>query len=144
MHGFPAATLEKLEKAMLMQPGPVKDNNKWEDLLGHGSAKPGGTASDKKGAANVTAQPNGQVNGNRTEHTKVLNSGDIRPKRAGKRRRYDDNSYEGYAEGFEDDDAEYFGGGGISSDDHSRKGGTFKRRKKVALPAVFETAHPIG
>lgn len=143
MQGLPAATLEKLEKAMLMQSGPVKDNNKWEDLLGHGSVKPVGTASDKKGKA-ATAQPIAQVNGNRTDHTKVLDAEDIRPKRAGKRRRYDDNSYEGYAEGFEDDDAEVFGGGGNSSDDHSRRGSALKRRKKVGFPSVNETAYAVG
>ena len=132
MQGFTAATLAKLEKAMDMRPGTVRDNDKWEEILGHGKAKPVVAASDRKGkATNVTAQPNGQVNGNRNNTAKGGNPEGARPLRAGKKRGYLDDSFEGYAEGYEDDELDDYGGDGYSSEEHSRKGGASKKRKKV-------------
>lgn len=49
-----------------------------------------------------------------------------RPKRAIKKRGYDESSFEGYGEGFVDDD---MGDGGYSTGDGEERGG--KRRKKV-------------
>ena len=143
MQGLPIAVLEKLEKAMHMQPGPVQDNNKWEELLSHETIKPVGAAIDKKGkVASTIAQSNGQVNGSRTDASRTLDAEDTRPKRVTKRRRYNDNSFEGYAEGFGDDDADVFDGDDNSSD--SRRGSAFKRRKKVDFFYAFLTDHSFG
>ena len=100
-HGLPNATLEKLGKAMHMQAGPVQDNNKWEDLLGLGIIKPIDAATDKKRKmVNTVAQPDVQVNGSRADISRTLDTGDTRPKRVAKRRKYDETTYEGYAEGY--------------------------------------------
>ena len=140
MQGLPAATLQKLDKAMQMQPGAVPDNHKWEDLLGHEKSKPQGVVIDKTTKASGTiAQPNGGTTIFRGNAVRAAETEDSRPVRAGKRRRYNDNSFEGYAEGFEDDDADVPIGDGYSSEEHSRKGGSFKRRKKVADPSSSET-----
>lgn len=59
-----------------------------------------------------------------------------RPKRAGKKRRYDEHSFEGYGEGFVDDDvdgAAGVGGGGYSTSDGGEKRGGKKKRKKVSV-----------
>lgn len=99
--GLPNATLEKLGRAMHMQPGPVRDNNKWEELLGLGIIKPVDAVTDKKRkAVNTVAQPEVQVNGSRADLAKTLDTGDTRPKRVAKRRKYDETTYEGYAEGY--------------------------------------------
>lgn len=127
-NGLPAGTLAKLEKAMHMRPGPVPENHKWEEIFGFDRSKPVGGPPDKKGKAGT--QTNGQVNGNRI--TAAAESDDTRPKRAGKKRRYNDDSFEGYAEGFVDDADDMAGGAdGYSSEEHSRRGSASKRRKKV-------------
>ena len=99
--GLPGETLEKLGRAMHMQPGSVPDNNKWEELLGLGIIKPIDTAIDKKRkTVNTVSQPDVQVNGTRADVSRTLDTGDTRPKRVAKRRKYDETTYEGYAEGY--------------------------------------------
>ena len=132
--GLPAATLAKLEKAMHMQPGPLPDNSKWEEIFGFEKTKPIGTAFDKKGKASTSAtQISEQVNGHRAVAAAGAESEETRPKRAGKKRRYNDDSFEGYAEGFVDDAEDAVGGEGYSSEERSRRGSGSKRRKKVRV-----------
>lgn len=136
-HGLPAEVMAKLGKAMQMRPGDVPQNDKWEELLGLGIEKvrPGGATGDKKGkTAASTTHINGQINGNRAGATTAANIEDTRPKRISKKRRYNDDSFEGYAEGFVDDADDLIGGpDGYSSEEHSRRGSFLKRRKKVGL-----------
>ena len=124
--GLPASILAKLDKAMQMQPGPVPNNNEWDDQLGHEKVKPGDTKASKVPHNINTAKANGQVNGNIAN----TNAEAIRPKRTGRKRRYDEHSFEGYGEGFVDDDVDV---GGYSSGDtqFSRRSSTNKKRKKV-------------
>ena len=136
--GLPGGILAKLEKAMQMQPGPVpntKDND-WEDLLGHEKVRPLPTIHEQNTknpipAEKLKAKPNAQVNGTRTPMSKDQAADIERPKRAGKKRRYDEHSFEGYGEGFVDDDGDLVDGEGYTSNEGSRKSVNTKRRKKV-------------
>lgn len=133
--GFSSAALVKLEKAMHMQPGPLPNNNEWEDYLGHEKAKPIAPTTEQtsKKPAHVenTTKANGLTNGARVDGGKGSSSELIRPKRTGRKRRYDEHSFEGYGEGYVDDDGDTMIGGGYSSGEGSRKSTTSKKRKKV-------------
>ncbi|KAL9038475.1 MAG: hypothetical protein Q9180_003112 [Flavoplaca navasiana] len=135
-NGLSEATLQKLGLATQMQSGsvPNTDEHDWEDLLGNEKTKPLPTIDERvKKPIRVEAgvKVNGQANGIRPQTGKVPLTEANRPKRAGKKRRYDDHSFEGYGEGFLDDDGDVIiDPGGNSSDDGSRKGGAAKRRKK--------------
>ena len=128
--GLPESILAKLDKAMQMQPGPVPNNSEWEDQLGHEKIKPIEAKVSKSlqnttiTTTTTTTKTNGQVNSNTT------NAEAIRPKRTGRKRRYDEHSFEGYGEGFVDDDVDL---GGYSSGDtqFSRRSSSNKKRKKV-------------
>lgn len=134
--GLASTTLAKLERAMQMQPGLLPNNNEWEDLLGHEKAKPIITITEQNSRkhSNImeasVVKPNGLTNGTRTGAGKPA-SEVPRPKRTNKKRRYDEHSFEGYGEGFVDDEGDIMLGGGYSSGDGSRKSGTSKKRRKV-------------
>jgi len=133
--GFSSGTLEKLEKAMQMQPGPLPDNSKWEEVLGIDKPKPVLAGADPKiKSSTLTAQTNGMVNGNRPHaiNTQITSSEAARPKRTAKKRRYDDSSFEGYAEGFMDDEADIVDAGEYSSGDGTSRGNASKKRKMVS------------
>lgn len=135
--GLPAGILAKLDKAMQMQPGPVPNNSEWEDQLGHEKVKPVDTKAAKvpQKITTATTKTNGQVNGNDTTTAETN-----RPKRAGRKRRYDEHSFEGYGEGFVDDEVDL---GGYSSGDtqFSRRSSTNKRRKKVRFTDPLFICH---
>lgn len=87
----------KLDKAFDMCPGrlPPKEHREWDNMLGlddtgaaAGGRTPGGGAVKPQPAAAPAAQTTGAVPG--------------RPDRAGKKRRYNDSSFEGY-EGYDED-----------------------------------------
>lgn len=126
--GLSTTALAKLEKAMKMEPGPVPKNEEWESILGHEKIKPSGTlameADDRRaGSDRKAAKANGQMNGN----VQGGSEGEaIRARRTGKRRRYDDDSFEGYGEGYVDDDRD--DADGLSSDGGTKK----KKRRKVS------------
>ena len=133
--GVPPNIMDKLDKAMQMSPGPVPNNNDWEDLLGHDKPKPVDHNTKVPKPLNKNAKPNGQVNGTSTP-TEAN-----RPKRSAKKRRYDDQSFEGYGEGFVDDDVDL---GGYSSGDtqFSRRSGSNKKRKKVNHSYFYDLDEP--
>ncbi len=125
--GLSSGILAKLEKAMQMQPGPVPNNSEWEDQLGMEKVKPLEVKASK--LPDVT-KINGRANGTTAEAEA------IRPKRTGRKRRYDEHSFEGYGEGYVDDDVDI---GGYSSGDtqFSRRSSSNKKRKKVrSLPLI--------
>lgn len=121
--------LHKMQmQAMKLEPGPLPNNDYWEDVLGHEKPpKPSNIDSSGKKAvpANPLRQPS-QSNG--------ITSTSTAPERArptrGKKRHYDDNSFVGYGEGFIDDDDE----GAIYSNSEDRTGK--KKRKKVCDTAA--------
>ncbi len=138
--GLPSGTLAKLERAMLMQPGmvPSSPENDWEDLLGYEKVKPLPTITEQNPkralhAEKLKAKPNGQINGVRAPVGKEQGAEIVRPKRAGKKRRYDEHSFEGYGEGFVDDDGDLVEGSGYTSNEGSRQGTALKKRKKVLI-----------
>ena len=124
-NGMPADIMAKLEKAMQMQPGPLPNNSEWEDQLGHEKIKQTEAKASKLSQNTITKQ-NTQINGAITS----TNPEAIRPKRTGRKRRYDEHSFEGYGEGYVDDDVDI---GGYSSGDtqFSRRSSSNKKRKKV-------------
>lgn len=136
-NGLPEATSQKLALAMQMESGPAKktDEYDWDDLLGIEKVKPLPNIEDrskKHMRPDIGSKANGQTNGVRTVPSKGPVTEANRPKRAGKKRRYNDSSFEGYDEGFLDDEGDILGElGGNSSEDGSRKGGAAKKRKKV-------------
>lgn len=136
-NGLSEETRQKLEVAMQMQPGPVPNTaeHDWEDLLGNERAKQLPTISERPKKVNrpdAGAKINGQVNGFRPLANKAPITEANRPKRTGKKRRYDDRSFEGYGEGYLDDEGDVLiDAGGYSSDDGSRKGAVSKKRRKV-------------
>ncbi|KAL8712249.1 MAG: hypothetical protein Q9220_003400 [cf. Caloplaca sp. 1 TL-2023] len=143
--GLSGATMQKLGAAMQMQPGPVPNTaeHDWDDLLGNEKVKPLPTIdepSKKPIRPNLIPKVNGQPNGVRPQGDKASTTEANRPKRVGKKRRYDDHSFEGYGEGYLDDDGDVVGDlGGYSSDEGSRKGGPSKKRRKVE-----RTQHPLS
>ena len=133
---LPAAVMSKLERAMKMEPGPVADNDFWEDALGNEKAKPLLAAADpnRKAAlpvATSTVKAKVLTNGASVATTTQANSGTVRPKRSGMKRSYDEHSFEGYGEGYVDDDVDPYGSDGYSSSKGSRKSLSKKKRKKV-------------
>ncbi|KAK4690935.1 hypothetical protein P7C71_g5961, partial [Lecanoromycetidae sp. Uapishka_2] len=122
--GLPADLLEKVDRAMQMQPGQLPNNDEWEKLLGYEKVKPVEPSTRPlKPSLNTTTKMIGQVSGTNT------NAEAIRPKREGRKRRYDERSFEGYGEGFVDDELDM---GGYSSGDtqFSRRSNSNKKRKK--------------
>ena len=127
--GLPAEIVAKLDKAMQMQPGPVPNNSEWEYQLGHEKIKPIDQNKASKVPQKTIPKVNGQVNG-AAQDPEI-----IRPKRTGRKRRYDEHSFEGYGEGFIDDDIDMEG---YTSGDtqFSRRSSSNKKRKKVLSSAT--------
>ena len=138
--GLPSATLAKLERAMKMEPGPVPKNDEWENILGHEKLKPPAPVVETKAKAAVPPigklpKVNGYVNG-MTVGTPAMGDA-ARPKRTGRKRRYDEHSFEGYGEGYVDDDGEMLDAGGYSSGDGSRKSSAPKKKRKKVRPYLW-------
>ena len=143
--GLSGGALSKLEKALKLEPGPVPKNDEWENILGHETRK--GPAIE--GKAKQPIQPtikapkvNGQMNGVAT--AAVSEKGVARPQRAKKRTRYDDASFEGYGEGFVDDDRDD-DDGYTSNEGSKRSSGSRKKRRKVSsiLKELYCLGHVI-
>ena len=135
-NGLPAAVMAKLERAMKMEPGAVPNNDFWEDALGHEKAKPlsMGPEPNKKAAPPISTtaiKTNNQINGPSITAGTPSTTEAVRPKRSGRKRRYDEHSFEGYGEGYVDDDGDLYGSDGYSSSKGSRKSLSKKKRKKV-------------
>ena len=125
--GLSGATLAKLEGAMKMEPGVVPENGEWEYLLGVEKPKPLPSITEH---SKKVSQQNAKVNGKLAAVGTSSANDAIRPKRSGRKRRYDEHSFEGYGEGYVDDDGDVTGGGGYSSGDASRRSNTSKKKRK--------------
>lgn len=121
--------LSKLDAALKMEPGklPKKEHDQWKNMLGlDDSAAPAGPV---KGAASKL--PPGSALAKTAPAMAARNSapasprGTVRPDRSGKKRRYNDSSFEGYEH--EDD-------GHLSAgvDDTGRRVSGSKRQKRQA------------
>jgi Rox3 mediator complex subunit len=120
----------KLQIAMQMQPGTVRNNLHWDDVLGHERQRPVVTAPVAATNPTFTAAPSRQTNGITMPNVQA-GANAVRPKRAGKKRSYVDDSFEGYGEGFGDDDGEL--DDGAFDDDEDGGGSARKKRKKVLV-----------
>ncbi|KAI9691840.1 MAG: hypothetical protein M1822_007912 [Bathelium mastoideum] len=136
----PTAALEsKLDRALKMNPGklPPDEADKWKGLLAVDEPL-------KTKAANTDARRSGvqpSAGPSSTSHpakaafagTATSPTEPARPQRTGKKRRYDDASFEGYAEGVDDDDSGGGAGGGYSSPEErlAAVSAAKKRRKKA-------------
>lgn len=98
----------KLKQAMQMQPGTVRNNAHWEDVLGFDKPK-----------ANVipppqpTAQPSIARMANGVARQAPQAAGEAKRQTRGKKRSYGDDSFVGYGEGYsdpEDGDGDEYGG----------------------------------
>ncbi|WEW55766.1 hypothetical protein PRK78_001199 [Emydomyces testavorans] len=147
----PDSALHKLYmRAMKMEPGPVPNNEYWEDVLGH--EKPpkqvAAAVQPKKtgdGVTGVAGQPS-QVNGTQTS-TPVPPVESGRPKRTGKKRSYNDSSFVGYGEGFPDDEPELDGSFYSNSEEGGRSSVKKKRKKdhvSVVPPSLTERKGSYG
>ncbi|KAJ5779538.1 hypothetical protein N7457_007258 [Penicillium paradoxum] len=97
------SALQSLQsRAMQMEPGPVPNNDFWEDILGHEkpAKHPAPGETSKKGAPIPTGRPSTQ---SYAPSPQAQEAERPRPSR-GRKRHYDDNSFAGYGEGFVDDD----------------------------------------
>lgn len=132
----------KLQKAMFLQPGRTRDHEHWEDLLGHEKPRPAQVPHDPAGKrapgpggisrpAPPPAPPP-QVNGNTVRVMSQGASGEaIGPRRTGKKRSYADNSFEGYGDGYLDDEAGDMDQSFQSNSEDGSHGPGKKKRKKV-------------
>lgn len=118
------SALQNLQlRAMQMEPGPIPNNDFWEDILGHEkqAKNPAPGETGKKAALAPTAgRPSTQ---SYAASPRSQEAERPRPSR-GRKRHYDDNSFAGYGEGFVDDDDDpgfYSNGEGTGK----------KKRKKV-------------
>lgn len=138
-NGLPVELKAMLGKAMELQPGKIPDNDYWQDLLGIEKVKPFDPAAKPVKSAlatKVNGQSNGQINGNTQTGSTAVNSSQpnepIRARRTGKRKSYGDSSYEGYGDGYVDDDMEQNGySSGESRSTRTSQGGRKRRKTKV-------------
>lgn len=116
---------ESLQSAVTLAPGPCRNQETWDNKIGHEPPKSRmtGTEPKKPVAAFAPTRMNGVTS------VPVRAQADDRPKRTGRKRSYKDDSFDGYAEAYgdEDDDEVALKSG---SEDGSRGLGR-KRRKKV-------------
>lgn len=136
--GLSEALLSKLDQAMKMEPGPLPGFD--ASVLGLDAPRqPPAPPEQKKPAqppTNAARPPNRPQAANPRLKDKATSSqGEPpRPKRAGKKRRYDDKSFEGYGEGYVDDDVEMAGVPSAGERDDKQGGSAKKKRKKVDDP----------
>lgn len=137
--GLPSGTLAKMTEAFHLEPGLVPRNDEWENLLGHEKLKPVVEPKAKGPPPPAARGPKpshlskgtGMTSNNNTNNNTASGADVVRPKRTGKKRRYDEHSFEGYGEGFVDDEADPgHPDGGYSSADGSRKSNVSKKRRR--------------
>jgi hypothetical protein len=111
-------------RAMQMEPGPVPNNDFWEDILGHEKPvkHPVSNENNKKAAPTPSGRTSMQSHA-ASPQSQPQEADRPRPSR-GRKRHYDDNSFAGYGEGFVDDEEDP---GFYSNSEGTGK----KKRKKV-------------
>ncbi|KAJ5217259.1 hypothetical protein N7468_010267 [Penicillium chermesinum] len=115
-------------KAMQLEPGPVPNNDFWEDVLGHEKPTKAGASDSGKKPAAIPSRP---ALPGRSPAPTSQDAERGRPTR-GRKRNYDDNSFVGYGEGYIDDEEDT---GFLSGSEGSNK----KKRKKEHMPTKVST-----
>jgi Rox3 mediator complex subunit len=134
----PSAEFEaKLHKALDLQPGRTRNSEKWDDAFGHEKPRlvqpPDSTS--RKAVPIVAQRP--QINGTNARTMSQATGEALRPRRQGKKRSYADNSFEGYGDGFADDDAVDMDQSFLSNSEDGSHGLGRKKRKKVGSENNF-------
>ncbi|TPX08159.1 uncharacterized protein E0L32_001734 [Thyridium curvatum] len=128
--GLSAETQASLRKAMTMAKGPIRKDVWDSSVLGDLSSEKLAAASKQSSSARPTA-PNTPAHfsgaGVPRPKGQLPLGQDGRPRRSIKKRSYGDSSFEGYGEGFPDDD----GGANSGYSTGEGEGAGQKRRKKV-------------
>jgi hypothetical protein len=135
--------LSKLESALKMEPGrlPKQEHAEWKNTLGLddvAAAVAAAATTTKPAAAAVAAKP---LPGNlHLAHTApamaARNSAPssprnaIRPDRTGKKRRYNDSSFEGYNDGYDEDG---YNTGGVDENGRRRDASSKRQKRKVSV-----------
>jgi hypothetical protein len=129
----------RLQKAMFLQPGRTKDDEYWSDLLLHEKAKPAQVqeTASKRVPTSTIQRP--QVNGNSGRNVLHATGDAIRPRRAGKKRSYADDSFEGYRDSFVDDEAVDLDQAFLSNSEDGSHGPGRKKLKKVGDSMIVVT-----
>lgn len=135
-----------LEKAMQMQPGRVLDNDYWEDLLGLNMEKVKSHDQHMKyskvgGVSKSGTQlPNGvrPHNPATAAPTGAQPAEPARSRRNVKKRRYDDGSFEGYGEGYVDDEMDAGNTSGDSQRTRASAGHRKRQKTKVRYTVELE------
>lgn len=106
---------ETLPPAMQFQPGKLgKKQDEWTRLLGNDKPKVAPPPAPEPVQPTAAVKTNGRPGGRPQQDLH-------RPRRVGKRRRYDDDSFEGYADGYVDED---------QSDSEGDRGSARKRQRR--------------
>lgn len=134
--GFSSQTQANLPKAMTMLKGKVRKEH-WDPYilgsldpsaqLGDSTANPANSAKPSELNTPAASTPSTLVRPKANNQPLTPGHDPNRPRRNIKKRSYGDSSFEGYGEGYPDDDA-----GGYSTGDGDDRNGT-KRRKKVCI-----------
>lgn len=121
--------MAKLGKALQMNPGrlPTQEHEKWKNTLGleDGNAARTPLLGPNKNAAQQAMRKSQASSMRASAPASPRASSAFRPDRTGKKRRYDESSYAGYTDGYQDDDGYSTGG----MDD--KRGSASKKRRKV-------------
>lgn len=136
----------RLHEILVLQPGRTKDHEQWENLLGH--ERPKGAQmpeqAGRRAVASTTTRP--ELNGKLFRPQSQTASEAARPRRSGKKRSYADNSFEGYGDGFVDDEAVDVDQNLLSNSEDGSLGPGRKKRKKVGgslLRHTFDTTDQV-
>lgn len=135
--GLSKTTLSSLDRALTMAKGPLPksifDSSVLGDLAPHAAAAASRSIQAKQSAPNtpLATTPNAAAPRPKTGNTLAPGSDPNRPRRNIKKRTYGDSSYEGYGEGFPDED------GGLDTGYSTGEGESAKKRRKPVsqLPA---------
>ena len=139
-HGISEAVKSKLENAFHLNPGLVPDATMWEDILGIDrptTSNPILRRDPKLAGQGVSKSASANTKANLESHHPGADQHPIRARRNTKKRRYDDGSFEGYGEGFLDDEMELEGYD--SSETHTSRNsrgskGEKNKRRKIQEP----------
>ena len=140
-HGISDAVKSKIDIAFHLNPGPVPDAIMWEDILGIDRptlSNPNLRRDSKLAGQGITKSASANSKANLESHHPDADQHPIRARRNTKKRRYDDGSFEGYGEGFLDDEMDLEGYD--SAETHTSRNsrgskGEKNKRRKMQEPA---------
>ncbi|KAI4754470.1 Rox3-domain-containing protein [Aureobasidium sp. EXF-3400] len=123
-----SSLMANLGRALTMNPGtlPADEHNKWKAILGldDGNKTPSQPASKISVHPQMLKAQASNMRASAPASPRASHPNGIRPDRSNKKRRYDESSYNGYNESYQEDDG--YSTGGL---DDKRNSATKKRRK---------------